>query len=363
MSPPRSGRRPSLDLSSVKQESNAFLANVASAGCGNLSPDVRPNCPPDFAVGDSTNLSARKVGKYLLLGEPEEVGPCKQCTAFNSETHEEFICKIIPLIKYREVLAPYWMVGDHPHISSIHEIVLGSSSAYVIFQRQYEDLHSYVRRKRRLKESEASELFSQIVSAVEYCHQNGVIIRDLKLRKFVFKDPERTQLLLNGLEEAHVLSDSEDDQMIDKHGCPAYVSPEILYSTNGYSGRAADVWSIGVVLYTMLIGQYPFHDTDVGVLFKKIRHGYYTIPDSISAQAKCLIKNILRTKPGDRISIEEVSIHPWFGSRFSKISNTPRNDVAIAEQDQRVPEVRIEMDDGHLLCDLFHRSEQKDAAK
>lgn len=355
MSPPRSRQRPSVEIPSIKRELSYLPANV-SAGCGSLSPDIRPNCPPDFSASTSTASSGKRIAKYLLFGEPEQTGPFQQCTAFHVETQEEFVCKIIPLNKYREILAPYWAVGYHPNISNIEEILLDSSSAYVIFQRQFEDLHSYIRRQRRLRESEANDLFSQIVSAVDHCHQSGVIIRDLKLRKFVFKDSGRTQLLLNGLEEAHVLNDPDDDQMTDKHGCPAYVSPEILYSTHGYSGKAADVWSLGVVLYTMLIGQYPFHDTDVGILFKKIRHGYYSIPDSISPRAKCLIKNILRTKPSERLSIAEISTHPWFTNCRQKVTAPPRSDVTVTEQDQRVPEIRIDMDDGGLFGDLFHKS-------
>jgi tribbles-like protein len=68
---------------------------------------------------------------------------------------------------------------------------LGETNAYVFFETSYGDLHSYVRDRRRLKEEEASRLFGQIVSAVDECHENGIILRDLKLRKFVFKDKER----------------------------------------------------------------------------------------------------------------------------------------------------------------------------
>ena len=99
--------------------------------------------------------------------------------------------QVIPLEKYRSVLAPYWQTGSHKYLNEIEEIILGVTKAYVFFARHYGDLHSYVRRRRRLKEHEASRLFLQIVHAVLHCHESGVVLRDLKLRKFVFKNPER----------------------------------------------------------------------------------------------------------------------------------------------------------------------------
>ena len=65
----------------------------------------------------------------------------------------------------------------------------------------------------------------------------------------------RTTLRLESLEDAVVL-ESEDDLLTDKHGCPAYVSPEILRTNSQYSGRAADMWGLGVMLYTMLVGRW-----------------------------------------------------------------------------------------------------------
>lgn len=65
----------------------------------------------------------------------------------------------------------------------------------------------------------------------------------------------RSQLKLESLEDAVILEDSDDDIIQDKRGCPAYVSPEILRSHAQYSGRAADMWSLGVILYTMLVGR------------------------------------------------------------------------------------------------------------
>ena len=102
-----------------------------------------------------------------------------------------FFLQVFEVNKYRESLSTYWQVDSHENISSISEIILGETKAYVFFDRNYGDLHSYVRQKKRLKEEEACRLFQQIVAAVQHCHDNGVILRDLKLRKFVFKNKER----------------------------------------------------------------------------------------------------------------------------------------------------------------------------
>lgn len=99
--------------------------------------------------------------------------------------------QVIPIDLYRQTLAGYWRVGSHEHVNEVEEIILGESQAYVFFPGHHGDLHSFVRSKKRLRESQAVVLFEQIVSAVAHCHDNGVVLRDLKLRKFVFKDPER----------------------------------------------------------------------------------------------------------------------------------------------------------------------------
>uniref|UniRef100_A0A674AFD6 Protein kinase domain-containing protein n=1 Tax=Salmo trutta TaxID=8032 RepID=A0A674AFD6_SALTR len=90
----------------------------------------------------------------------------------------------------------------------------------------------------------------------------------------------RTHVKLEGLEDCRVL-EGDDDILSDTHGCPAYVSPEILNSSSSYSGKQADVWSLGVMLYTILVGRYPFHDPDPATLFSKIRRGQCCLPEGL----------------------------------------------------------------------------------
>uniref|UniRef100_A0A182PDX4 Protein kinase domain-containing protein n=1 Tax=Anopheles epiroticus TaxID=199890 RepID=A0A182PDX4_9DIPT len=120
-----------------------------------------------------------------------------------------------------------------------------------------------------------------------------------------------TQLKLESLEDAVVLDDPAEDLLQDKRGCPAYVSPEILRVNTTYSGKAADMWSLGVILYTMLVGRYPFNDSEHASLFAKISRGQFTVPECLSSKARCMIRALLRRDPEERIASEDVLYHPW----------------------------------------------------
>jgi len=92
---------------------------------------------------------------------------------------------------YREMLAPYFRLGLHDGIVQLQEVIVGATCVYAFFARHYGDLHSHIRASRRLRDTDAAQLFEQIASVVVHCHESGVVLRDLKLRKFVFKDPEK----------------------------------------------------------------------------------------------------------------------------------------------------------------------------
>lgn len=96
------------------------------------------------------------------------------------------------------------------------------------------------------------------------------------------------------------------------------------------------MWGLGVMLYTMLVGRYPFHGQEHTGLFAKIRRGQFTIPDSISSRAKCLIRCLLRKDPEERLTTDDVLAHPWViqhhtssssGSTSSSVL-TPTNSVS-----------------------------------
>lgn len=144
---------------------------------------------------------------------------------------------------------------------------------------------------------------------------------------------------MESLEDTYILK-GNDDSLSDKHGCPAYVSPEILNASSSYSGKAADVWSLGVMLYTVLVGRYPFHDVEPGSLFSKIRRGHFSIPETLTPKARCLIRSILRREPAERLTSREILEHPWF------LAATGLTGIVHIrgerEVDQTVPEANME---------------------
>ena len=139
-------------------------------------------------------------------------------------------------------------------------------------------------------------------------------------------------LKLQNLEDAQFLE--EDGHLTERHGCPAYVCPEML-QPGSYSGKAADLWSLGVILYTLLVGHYPFFDTNPQTLFTKIRAGYYHTPDHVSYLARTLISSLLVYEPHLRVPAEVVLEHPW----FTQASDEPWTPPSPKQQqlDQTVP--------------------------
>ncbi|KAM9057374.1 tribbles homolog 3 isoform 2-T3 [Megaptera novaeangliae] len=290
-----------------------------------------PLSPPPAPVHTPAVTAASRLGPYILL-EPEEGS--RTYRTLHCPTGTEYICKVYPACEALAVLEPYSRLPHHGHVARPVEVLTGTRHLYAFFPRPHGDMHSLVRRRRRLLEPEAAALFRQMAATLAHCHQHGLVLRDLKLQRFVFTDPERTKLVLENLEDACVLT-GPDDSLWDKHACPAYVGPEILSSRPSYSGKAADVWSLGVALFTMLAGHYPFQDSEPALLFGKIRRGAFALPEGLSAPARCLVRCLLRREPAERLTASGILLHPWLREN---VIPTPPSRSSLCEADQVVPE-------------------------
>ncbi|XP_058821449.1 serine/threonine-protein kinase 40-like [Topomyia yanbarensis] len=173
------------------------------------------------------------------------------------------------------------------------------SAAYVNLQKHVQT--------HKFSEIEALMVFYEIVKVVEQLHQRNVIHRDLKLNNIVLNRRTNKIVITNFFLAKHL--NSEDDNLFDQRGSPAYISPDVL-GGKPYKGKPSDVWALGVILYTIIYGKFPFLDTTPSALFKKIRQADYVIPveTKTSPLTIQLIKSMLTLNPSERFTATEVRI-------------------------------------------------------
>lgn len=299
---------------------------------------------------DNGSLTILK-DRYLLTSSSSSAGGSNSTESFclDIENNEKYLCKVITE-PYEKVLRAYFecsssnaanteMFETENKIRSVKDIIpISQDRTYLLLEPQhFGNLHTYIRDRRRLAEPEARTLFRQICETVQICHRYGVVLRDLKLRKFYFNDHTRTKIQYESLEGSVILDSPADDRLNEKIGCPLYVAPELITTTSSYNGKPADMWALGVILYTMLVGKYPFNDLDGQNLFSKILSCNVTIPFGISSKAKCLLKCLLRRQPTERLTIDDIFYHPWFQEDAQNNLDADMH-TFDAEMDQCVPE-------------------------
>ena len=173
-----------------------------------------------------------------------------------------------------------------------------------------------------MKEDKAREIFIEIVIAVGYLHYKlNVIHRDLKIDNFLFGCDNHIRLIDFGL--SNVLApDSKTQNLCCQTVCgsPAYTAPEILEHSN-YSFQA-DVWSLGVMLYLLTTGFYPFEDPSLTALIQKICKSDLSFPDNesvpLSQNLKDLLSKMLEKSPEKRIKLIDILSHPWITKNVQK---------------------------------------------
>nr|XP_020463387.1 NUAK family SNF1-like kinase 2 [Monopterus albus] len=194
----------------------------------------------------------------------------------------------------------------HPHIITIYEVFENKDKIVIVMEYASQgDLYDYICDKKHVSEQEVRHFFRQIVSAVHYCHQNGIVHRDLKLENILLDGKDNVKIADFGLSNLY----HGDEYLQTFCGSPLYASPEIV---NGrpYRGPEVDTWSLGVLLYTMVHGTMPFDGNNHKTLVQQISTGNYHKPSNPS-DACGLIRWMLMVNPERRATIEEIAGHWW----------------------------------------------------
>ncbi|GIY80910.1 hypothetical protein CEXT_738031 [Caerostris extrusa] len=172
-------------------------------------------------------------------------------------------------------------------------------------ERNFINLQHYVIREKKLCEKEAVKIFYDTMCIVSDLHKQNIVHRDLKLGNIVLNKKNRSITIANFCLGKHLMN--ETDLLRDQRGSPAYISPDVL-SGNPYLGKPSDMWAMGVVLFTMLYGQFPFYDSVPQELFRKIKAAEYNIPsdNKVSESANHIIRNLLILNPAKRMAADQV---------------------------------------------------------
>ncbi|KAI4759802.1 Pkinase-domain-containing protein [Aureobasidium sp. EXF-12344] len=201
---------------------------------------------------------------------------------------------------------------DHPYICGMRDVVRTNYHWYMLFEYvNGGQMLDYIISHGRLKEKQARKFGRQIASALDYCHRNSIVHRDLKIENILISKTGDIKIIDFGL------SNTFSPKGLLKTFCGSlyFAAPELLQA-KAYTGPEVDVWSFGIVLYVLVCGKVPFDDQSMPQLHAKIKKGAVEYPPWLSAECKNLIARMLVTDPSQRASLAEIMVHPWMTKGF-----------------------------------------------
>jgi len=257
----------------------------------------------------------QSLSPYILQDQIDDALCGSVFTAVNKNTGENVVVKVqdkalMDANQKERAEAEYEIAAklNHPNIIGyLEQIDTGQHICTVMEYGRDGNLSNYVSQRGKLSEPEARHFFVQLASAVQHCHEKSCAHGDIKLENIV---------LDNG--DIKLIDFSMSKQLVSTEGkrrtfcgTSPYIAPEVVLQSN-YSGTTADIWSVGVCLFKMVTGDYPFDKIDSTL------RGGYTMPPELSSTCQDLIRNILLVNPENRISIDKILTHPWVGSTAAK---------------------------------------------
>eukprot|EP01062_Namystynia_karyoxenos_P025377 TRINITY_DN19986_c0_g1_i1.p1 TRINITY_DN19986_c0_g1~~TRINITY_DN19986_c0_g1_i1.p1 ORF type:complete len:408 (+),score=146.83 TRINITY_DN19986_c0_g1_i1:78-1226(+) len=218
----------------------------------------------------------------------------------------------------------------HPNLVNLREILANDETNEMWLVLEFvdgSDLMAVIDKAHHLSEDLGKKYLRQMVIGLNYVHSQNVAHRDLKPENIMVKNDGRVKITDFGL---------SNFQRTDERGAvpaglslktccgtPYYVAPEVISSSTsrGYSGFTCDVWSLGIILYAMLLGDLPFTGRDLPELLERIRRGQFTFPSSVqlTPDAKKLIKAVLTADPAKRPSLKQIAGFAWVSLPLSEL--------------------------------------------
>lgn len=266
----------------------------------------------------------KTVGKYDLYGTLGEGAFGKVKYAVNTETNEAVAIKILDKDKIqtrnmgaqiKKEISIMKMINHH-HVVGVRDVFATSAKIFIVLEFVGGgELFDKIANEGKLPEEKARFYFKQLVEGLEHCHNNGICHRDLKPENLLLDTEGNLKISDFGFSTLNI-GDADGDGgaraelLHTTCGTPNYVAPEVL-GKDGYDGKKADVWSIGVILYVLLAGYLPFDENTMVALFQKIKNADFEYPDWFTEDARDLLNKTLVPDPHKRIKLSEMKAHKW----------------------------------------------------
>ena len=264
-----------------------------------------------------------EIRKYYVgnkLGEAfSRYYPFKYYEFKSSENNKIFAAKVVSKADLTKARSKQILIKEikihkslhHPQILNFEHYFEDTEKVYILLEMYHnQSLHELLKRRKRLTELEVQFYIIQLIQALKYLHSHRVIHRDLKLENLFLTD--KMELKVGNFDLATKL-DFEEERKRTVCGTPNYIAPEILDGKTGHSYEV-DIWALGVIIYSLIIGKPPFEARDSKTTYKRITMNAWAFPENakISEAAKDLISQILVLEPFKRPSLDKILTHDFF---------------------------------------------------
>ncbi|XP_061514934.1 MAP/microtubule affinity-regulating kinase 3 isoform X16 [Anopheles gambiae] len=286
------------------------------------------------------------IGKYKLLKTIGKGNFAKVKLAKHVPTNKEVAIKIIDKTQlnpsslqklYREVRIMKML--DHPNIVKLFQVIETEKTLYLVMEyASGGEVFDYLVAHGKMKEKEARAKFRQIVSAVQYCHQKRIIHRDLKAENLLLDSEMNIKIADFGFSNEFTPGSKLDTFC----GSPPYAAPE-LFQGRKYDGPEVDVWSLGVILYTLVSGSLPFDGATLKELRERVLRGKYRIPFYMSTDCEVLLKKFLVLNPSKRANLETIMKDKWMNMGYEDDELKPYVEPLPDLKDQKRIEALVAM--------------------
>ncbi|XP_037833920.1 MAP/microtubule affinity-regulating kinase 3a isoform X3 [Kryptolebias marmoratus] len=273
------------------------------------------------------NFAKVKLARHILTGREVAIKIIDK-----TQLNPNSLQKLFREVRIMKIL-------NHPNIVKLFEVIETERTLYLVMEyASGGEVFDYLVAHGRMKEKEARAKFRQIVSAVQYCHQKHIVHRDLKAENLLLDADMNIKIADFGFSNEFTLGNKLDTFC----GSPPYAAPE-LFQGKKYDGPEVDVWSLGVILYTLVSGSLPFDGQNLKELRERVLRGKYRIPFYMSTDCENLLKRFLVLNPAKRGTLEQIMKDRWINAGFEEDELKPYTEPELDITDQKRIDVMVGM--------------------